>query len=120
MQWEISHPDDPTWIARYGHDPERGGVWAELTYNGVRVVFDATEIGFDRDRPVRSVLRFLATFEFVAPDDVNTAFELLHEHCQDGNFQARPNGWPYGTPRAAGRGVRQVFRIVERLWMAGG
>jgi hypothetical protein len=109
VHFTIRHPDDPSVKATYGHDPARG-VWAELTYCGVRVVFDATEIDFDFERPVLGVLRFLNEYGFVSAHDFDAAFERL---------TGREHGWPSRRRRSCGRGVRCVIEILETLEAAG-
>jgi hypothetical protein len=116
VEWTLKHT---TSVARYGADPERG-VWAELVYCGVLVSYDSAETDYDVEWPLRGLLRVLAEFDFVAPADVDAAFQWLDRNCQDGTFGTRPNGWPRGPRRAPGPGVRAVLRIVERLRMAGG
>ncbi len=96
MRFVLRHPDDPTVRARYGHDPERG-VWAELEYCGVVVVYDAAEPDFDVERPVLGVLRFLASYGFLVPDDVDAAFEWVAG-------AGEPHGWPAPRRRAPRRG----------------
>jgi hypothetical protein len=116
VQGTLNRPDDATVKATYGYDPERG-VWAELVYCDGRVVHDATEINFDFERPLLSILRFLASYAFVAPNDVDDACEWLAGKCRCVTFEAGDHGWPSCSRRAPRRGV---LRIVENLRLAGG
>jgi hypothetical protein len=84
----------------------RGGYWAEVEDGGVVVVWDQNETGFDHDRPVISVLHFLANYGFLDGDDVFDAFELLSLAA---DCRCR-------RPR---RGVRRALGVISNLKLAG-
>jgi hypothetical protein len=105
MEWTTRHPTDPTMVARYGHDPARGGTYVEVEHNGMHLVSYESCLG---DQAIRDVLDDLGTFGFFSYDDVETALEWL----------ARPTCWRLERPE--GCGARQVLRVVERLRIASG
>jgi hypothetical protein len=114
VRWTLPHPDDPTVRARYGHDPERGGVWCELTYNEVLVAYDMTD-AYDVEAPIHGLLTFMSQFGFFDGHDVDAAFEWLG-NSHDENLTM--HGWPSG-PRRAPKRLRRVIDIIENLRAAG-
>jgi len=89
-----------------GHDPQRGGVFTEVAWNGLVVAHDGNDVDADDD-PVRPVLRFLASFGYIAIDDIAEARGWL----------TRPSCWRRRRPP---RRVRRVIAIVEALERAAG
>ncbi|HEY0868865.1 MAG TPA: hypothetical protein VGD55_00560 [Acidothermaceae bacterium] len=102
MYWTLTRE---TTVARFGHD--EGGHWIEVTDGMIVARHDATEHGFDGDRPVLSILTVLCEYGFIADDDVREAL-------------ARLDGRPDSGRRPSGPGVRRVLRIIERLRLASG
>lgn len=95
-----THPDDPTQTARVGRDPERGGIYVEIEWNGTVVTFDQADL--DDDDATTGVVRLLATWGFIDPcalADVRA-------------WMSTPSCW---RRRRAPRGVRRVLAIVEEL-----
>jgi hypothetical protein len=115
VEFQIRHPRDPTWLATYGVDFERG-CWAEVPCNGVIVVHDGFEVGFDDERPVWSVLRFLSTFGFVDGADAEAALDWLEEEkSHRENFWAGPPPWPDRRHRPSRRGLRRLLKVIRDL-----
>jgi len=106
VEFSLAHRDDPTQTARVGIDPRRGGIYAEVEWNGVLVVLDADDVDPDRD-PVVEILSLLIDFGFLQPralQDVRT-------------YRDTPSCWRSSRPP---RRVRRVVRIVEELVRAAG
>ena len=101
VEFILCHPDDPTRIARLGHDPQRGGAFVETTWAGVVVALDASDVDPDRD-PVVEIVAFLANFGFVPPGALDDFRAWLR----------RPTCW---RSRRAPRRVSRLLRIVEAL-----
>jgi hypothetical protein len=91
-------------------------VWAELEYCGVRVRYDAAEVDYDFEQPVRGTLTFLAEYGFVDGHDLVDALAWLSRKSIDETLSPISQGWR-GAPRS---GVRCVIEVIERLRMAGG
>ncbi len=87
-------------VAVYGFDPERGGAYAETTWCGVIVTYDASDGA--GDDPVLGVLRFLGTFGFVD----------LHAVDETRAWLTTPSCWRSSKPP---RRVRRVLALIERL-----
>jgi hypothetical protein len=106
-QFVLRHPDDPSVRATYGVDPERGGPWAEVIYNSITVTYDATNLGYDLERPVPGLLAFLCDFDLLGGSDIEDARVWL----------SLPPDYRRRRPR---RGARTVVRIIENLARAAG
>jgi len=90
---------DRTVVARYGHDPERGGVYVEIDDDEWRLATYEANCDYDA---VLGVIEILASFGFVGSDDIEAALEWLET----------PPEWRRGLPAG---GVRRLMRNVGRL-----
>lgn len=114
MEFTIKHNGA---AARYGVD--ECGPWAEIVWNGLVVRHDANEPDFEQCQPWRSVLLFLAIFEFLdcSSDEIDAALDWLDRRNSHGeNFSP---GWPCRR-RQPPRRLRRVLRVISDLRAAGG
>jgi hypothetical protein len=105
VEFALKHADDPSRVARVGHDPERG-LYVEVVWNGVPVVLDAADMDADYD-PVEEIISLLINFGYLPPLALDETRAWL----------SRPSCWCRGR---APKKVRRVLTIVEALERAAG
>jgi hypothetical protein len=90
-------------VAEFGHDAQRG-YWAETTYAGNLVTYDATQEDYDPERPLRGGLLFLGSYGFFGDGPVSDALRWADGHRL---LEVPP-------------GLRRVVRVIRRWREAAG
>jgi hypothetical protein len=111
VEFSMRHPRDSSKVATYGRN-DRDGFWAKLVWNGALVTYDKTFPSYDNVWPLRGLLTFLATVEFLDLAEVEEALSLFDERSHG------PRGWP--GERRPRRGVQAVLTVIRDLDTAGG